>query len=152
MYCWWCSFSCGCWCFLPNIEPGSVCVPPTHKSADMSYYCIKLHSTLEQYTCWLPATATCRQSPRAYNFRKSCCREEEWDGRKEGVVAKTLLDKNRQAPLTDTLQKSCWCLFCVVGPGPGSFNVYNEKQKRKQNSLSGNMINSAFLEWVRYLV
>lgn len=92
--------------------------------------------------------AVCQPLPPATNVyglttsERTASQEEEWDERKEGVEVKTLLDKNRQARLRDTTQK----VFCVVGRWPGRFNLYNEKQKRKQNSLLANMINLVFLE------
>lgn len=108
----------------------------------MSYYCIKLHRTRSN----IPAV--CQPLPPATNVyrlttsERTASQEEEWDERKEGVVVKILLDKNKRARLTDTTQK----IFCVVGRWHGRFNVYNEKQKRKQNGLLANMINLVFLE------
>lgn len=71
-------------------------------------------TTVLNYTVpWSNIPAGCQPLPPAAKVyvlttsERAAHQEEEWDGRKEGVVAKTLPDKNRQAPLTDTLQKSC---------------------------------------------
>ena len=77
--------------------------------------------------------AVCQPLPPATNVyglttsERTTSQEEEWDERKEGVVVKILLDKNRQACLTDTTRK----VFCVVG----HWSMYTMKNNRENKTV-----------------